>query len=63
MVDGNCKAAPVGVEILEDLRATIAGAACLITASAPADDLDCARNLLTQARERAGTLREVLRHE
>ena len=49
-----------GVEILEDLRSAIAGAACLINANAAADDLACACNLLMQARERARTLAEVL---
>ena len=62
MVDSNStedRASP-GVVILEDLCAAIAGAACLIASGAPTADIDCARRLLLQARERCGTLREIV---
>jgi hypothetical protein len=60
MADSNSTRPPPGVEILQDLAAAIAGATCLLTPAAPADDLAHARTLLLHARERASTLREVL---
>jgi hypothetical protein len=62
MADASVNRPSPGVEILQDLTAAIAGAACLMVSGAPADDIACARVLLVQARERAITLREVYRH-
>lgn len=53
---------PIGLEIVQDLAAAVAGASCLIVSGAPDDDLVCARTLLMQARDRLSTLREVIRH-
>jgi hypothetical protein len=50
------------VEILQDVIASVAGAACLLGAGAPAEDVACAKSLLVRARESAYTLREVINH-